>query len=284
MAVKEVVFVPDTPVVAELSGVFTAKIGDELVLVNLFEEVLLGVTAVESDLGDGALIEEHLDNLPSTCEDQPGVDDLSLAQILRVVVLHDAHGCLDETLGLVDHSYAKSVHIKDGVRVLNLLALGVAARHHDVALECLIGPGKDGEHDVLIDFFGDLIDVDFAVAFNVDRPPVLGDATIAVRIELSELRSQLMLRSSHDCVDRVLLTVLLVVNPHYLDLLEVKLAGSAELQQVRISEPRVSILIILLQEGFELDEDTFLPLRQLTEVSVWLFRAFVLFLSPTEWH
>ena len=261
VAVKEVVLVPDTPILAELSGVLTAKVGDQLVLVNLVEEFLLGIAAVKSDLGDGALIEEHLDDLPSACEYQTSVDDLRLAQILRVVVLHDAHGCLDETLGLVYHTQAKTVHIKDGVRVLNLPALGVAARHHDVALEYLVGPGEDGEHDVLFDFRGDLIDIDFTVAFNVDRPTVLGNATIAVRIEFSELRSQLMLWCSHDCVDRVLLTVLLVVYPHYLDLLEVKLAGSAELQQVRISEPRVSILISLLQEGFELDEDTFLPLR-----------------------
>lgn len=97
-SVHDLVLVPRSMVLNELPRALPAKEVGDVLLVDVLQECLQRFATDDLDLRASLLVEPALDHGPGRGEGPGRVDNAKLSELLRIVVLRDLGGSLDETI------------------------------------------------------------------------------------------------------------------------------------------------------------------------------------------
>ena len=158
---------------ATLTLARAAKLLGQVLLGHLRQQLGLVTRAEHVDLVDGDGVEEALDDAEDAGEAPGRVDQVQLAEPLRVVVLRDGRGHLHVSVHRADARQPDAFEVHDAAARLEELA-GFARAGGEAGVGELFVLGDEVlKHAILV---GDLVhgvEVDFAELLNVDRATVL---------------------------------------------------------------------------------------------------------------
>lgn len=162
-----------TQFTASLALAGAAEFLGEILLGDLCQEVLLVARAQNVDLVNGDGVQEALDDIEDAAKAPGGVDEVQLAQSLRVVVLRDARSLLQVSVHGGDAGDPDALQVHDGA----------AGLHQTVGLSRAGGQTRVRQllvftHQVLQHAFasGDLVhgvEIDLAQFLDVDGSAIL---------------------------------------------------------------------------------------------------------------
>ena len=154
----------------------------EVLLGDLLKQLFLVSAAQNVDLGHSHRVQEFLDHAEGARETPGRVDDVQLAQSLRVVVLADGRSLLQISVGAAHHSDANTLEVHDGARSLEQVS-GLARTGGQTRVgHLLVLHDKVGQHALVGGDLAHGVEVDLAELLNVERPAVLVGLVVVLRV------------------------------------------------------------------------------------------------------
>lgn len=179
----------------------STKLLGQVLFGDLSEEFLLVARAEDVDLGDGDGVEELLDDGEGAAEAPGGVDDVQLAQALRVVVLRDAGGGLQVAVDGAEHADADALEVHDGARRLEQVAGLAGARGQARVGHLLVLDHQVLQHALVRRDLVHGVQVDLAQLLDVQRPAVLVRLVVVLRVVGEHLGLLLVIEGGDEVVE-----------------------------------------------------------------------------------